>query len=74
MTNSEFSKKHQQHFFAKTIDGGIQASFSNAQGRKNYHITKTEQTKEEFPLSIESFAIDPEQYYALMERLKSLYD
>ena len=74
MTDSEFSKKHHQHFFAKTIDCGIQASFSNAQGRKNYHITKPKHTKEESPLAIESFAITPEQYHSLMERIKSLYD
>jgi hypothetical protein len=74
MTDSEFSKKHHQHFFAKTIDCGIQASFSNAQGRKNYHIPKSEQTKEESPLAIESFAIAPEQYHALMERINGLYD
>ena len=74
MTDSKFSKKHHQHFFAKTIDCGIQASFSNAQGRKNYHITKPKQTKEESPLAIESFAIAPEQYNALMERINSLYD
>ena len=74
MADSEFSKKHHQHFFAKTIDCGIQASFSNAQGRKNYHIPKSEQTKEESPLAIESFSIAPEQYNALMERINSLYD
>lgn len=74
MTDSEFSKKQHQHFFAKTIDCGIQASFSNAQGRKNYHIPKSEQTKEESPLAIESFAIAPTQYHALMERINSLYD
>ena len=74
MTDSEFSKKQHQHFFAKTIDCGIQASFSNAQGRKNYHIPKSEQTKEESPLAIESFAIAPKQYHALMERINSLYD
>ena len=74
MTDFEFSKKQHQHFFAKTIDCGIQASFSNAQGRKNYYITKPEQAKEESPLAIESFAIAPEQYHALMERINSLYD
>lgn len=74
MKDSEFSKKHHQHFFAKTIDSGIQASFSNAQGRKNYHIPKSKQTKEESPLAIESFVIAPEQYHALMERINSLYN
>ena len=74
MINEEFGKKHHQHFFAKTIDCGIQASFSNAQGRKNYHIPKSEQMKEESPLAIESFAIEPEKYLALMDRIGSLYD
>ena len=74
MTKSEFSKIHHQHFFAKTIDCGIQASFSNAKGRKNYNILKPQQVIEESPLAIESFAIEPEQYYALLERISSLYD
>ena len=74
MTNAESEKKHHQHFFANTIDCGIQASFSNAQGRKNYHIPKSKQTKEESPLAIESFAIAPEKYHALMNRIDSLYD
>ena len=74
MINAESDKKHHQHFFAKTIDCGIQASFSNAQGRKNYHIRKSEQMKEESPLATESFAIPPEQYHALMKRIYSLYD
>lgn len=74
MAGLESSEKHHQHFFAKTIDCGIQASFSNAQGRKNYHIPKTEQTEEESPLAIESFAIAPEQYHALMERVNRLYE
>ena len=74
MTEFKFSNKENQHFFAKKIDCGIQASFSNAQGRKNYHITKSKQTTEEPPIAIESFAIEPEQYYALMERINILYD
>ena len=74
MTNFKFSNKDNQHFFAKTIDGVIQASFSNAQGRKNYHIPKSEKVIEEPPIAIESFTIEPEQYRALMERINSLYD
>ena len=74
MRDTVSGKKHHQHFFAKTIDCGIQASFSNAQGRKNYHIPKSKQTKEESPLAIESFAIAPEQYHALVNRINSLYD
>ena len=74
MTDFEFSKKQHQYFFAKTIDCGIQASFTNAQGRKNYYITKPERQEEESPLAIESFAIAPEQYFVLMKRIKSLYD
>lgn len=74
MKDSEFRIKNHQHFFAKKIGCGIQASFSNAQGRKNYHISKSAQANEELPLAIESFAISPEQYHTLMERINSLYD
>ena len=74
MAYPKFSKKKHNQFFAKTIDCGIQASFSNAQGRKNYYIPKPEQPIEESPLATESFATDPEHYYDLMLRIKSLYN
>lgn len=70
----ESSEKNHQHFFANTTDYGFQASFSDAKGRKNYRISKAKQIKEEAPLAIESFAMTPEQYHTLMERVNRLYN
>lgn len=74
MANSKSSETNHQHFFVTTTDCGIQASFSNAQGRKNYLIPKAKPIKEEAPLAVESFSISPEQYHALMDRINGLYD
>ena len=74
MTDCKYSKKHHRHFFAKINDHGIHASFSHAHGRKNYQIQRPAQTTEESPLAIESFAIEPELYYSLMERINKLYE
>ena len=74
MTDCKYIKKRHRHFFAKINDNGIQASFSYANGRKNYQIQRPAQTIEESPLAIESFAIEPELYYSLMERINKLYE
>ena len=74
MKQSKSSKKSHQHFFANETDYGIHASFSNARGRKNYMISKAKHIKEEAPLGIESFAMSPDQYHSLMERVYRLYD
>jgi hypothetical protein len=74
MPDSQSSKINHQHFFANTTDCGMQASFSNAQGRKNYLIPQAKPMKEEAPLAVESFSITPEQYHALMDRIHRLYD
>lgn len=67
------SPKSHQHFFAKTVEYGIQATFSNLDGRKNYLIPKTTKNKEEAPVAIESFSVSPEHYHTLMERVSTLY-
>ena len=74
MAYSESDEKNHQHFFAKTTDCGIQASFSNAQGRKNYLIPTAQQLSEEAPMAVESFSMPPDKYHALMERINKLYD
>ena len=74
MAYSESNQKNHQHFFAKTIDCGIQASFSTAQGRKNYLIPTAQQFSEEAPMAVESFSMPPDQYHALMKRINKLYD
>ena len=74
MAYSESNEKNHQNFFANTTDCGIQASFSNAQGRKNYLIPTAQQFSEEAPMAVESFSMPPDQYHALMERINKLYD
>ncbi|MDG1702174.1 MAG: hypothetical protein P8I61_04585 [Opitutae bacterium] len=67
------SAKSHQHFFANTLEYGIQASFANADGRKNFLIPQTSKKTEEAPLAVESFSMTPEQYHSLMERVSTLY-
>ena len=67
-------KINHPHFFVKITDCGIQASFSNAQGRKNYLIPKAKHITEEAPLAVESFSITSEHYYTLMDRINRLYE
>mgnify|MGYP001254214925 CR=1 FL=1 len=62
-----------QHFFAHKIKGGIQASFADKSGRKNYCIPNSKIIEEEAPLAVESFSISPEEYHILMDRVNSLY-
>ena len=65
-----------KHFFAYDTDLGIQASFADAQGRKNYQITKAPFSKESreanvpIPMAIESFALKPDDYAELMDRIE----
>ena len=73
MKNPKSDKAYQQHFFAHSTDYGIQASFSDPQGRKNYLIPKTKQVIEDAPLAVESFSMTPEKYDELMERVNKLY-
>ena len=67
-------RKKYQHFFAHTTKEGIQASFADTNGRKNYCIPNLRISEEEAPLAIESFSVSPEKYHTLMERVSALYD
>lgn len=59
------------HFFAVENGSSIQASFASERGRKNYQITKACKAKEEAPMAIESFALEPSDYAELMSRVES---
>lgn len=67
-------RKKYQHFFAHATKDGIQASFADTRGRKNYRIPNSSISEEEAPLAIESFSVSPEKYHTLMERVSALYD
>ena len=60
-----------KHFFALDTGSSIQASFASECGRKNYQITKACKAKEEAPMAIESFALEPSEYAELMARVES---
>ena len=60
-----------KHFFAVENGSSIQASFASESGRKNYQITKASKAKEEAPMAIESFALEPSDYAELMSRVES---
>jgi|TARA_B100001093_G_scaffold200797_1_gene192894 hypothetical protein len=66
-------RKKYQHFFAHSTKDGIQASFADTSGRKNYRIPNSNISEEEAPLAIESFSVSPEEYHSLMERVSALY-
>ena len=67
---------NQKHFFAYDTGSKIHASFADAQGRKNYQITKAPFSKESreanapIPMAIESFALEPNDYAELMDRIE----
>jgi hypothetical protein len=60
-----------KHFFAVDTGSLIQASFASERGRKNYQITKACKAKEEAPMAIESFALEPSDYAELMSRVEA---
>ena len=69
-------------FFAYKTDQGYVLSVAENKGRKNYQIeqappeTATKVTPaqtEAAPIAIESFALNPQHYYSLMERIGHLH-
>tara|TARA_B100000035_G_scaffold96307_1_gene81647 strand:+ start:49 stop:294 length:246 start_codon:yes stop_codon:yes gene_type:complete len=69
-------------FFAYKTDRGYILSLSENKGRKNYpieqapperSIKETPSHKEAAPIAIESFALNPEHYCSLMERIGHLH-
>tara|TARA_B100001769_G_C21639975_1_gene357175 strand:- start:287 stop:511 length:225 start_codon:yes stop_codon:yes gene_type:complete len=67
-------RKKYLHFFAQATKQGIQASFADTSGRKNYRIPNSNISEEEAPLAMESFSVSPEKYHTLMERVSALYE
>lgn len=72
----------ERSFFAYKTDHGYVLSIAQKKGRKNYSLEKaipkttlgtTQATTEKAPLAIESFAVNPEHYHALMERIEHLH-
>ena len=68
-------------FFAYKTDQGYILSLSVNKGRKNYPtqqalpekaIKSTPSQTEAAPIAIESFALNPEHYHSLMERIAHL--
>lgn len=69
-------------FFAYKTDQGYVLSLSENKGRKNYPIEQappetaikaTSAQTEAAPIAIESFALNPEHYHSLMERIGHLH-
>ncbi len=58
-------------FFAHETEMGIQASFSDTQGRKNYLLKSIDSSKEQAPIAVESFALKPSDYAELMSRVEA---
>lgn len=51
---------------------GAQVTIATDYGRKTFQLARPLTDKEQPPLAIESFAIDPEYYAELMKRVESL--
>lgn len=80
--------KNERSFFAYKTDHGYVFSLAQKNGRKNYILEKADphphphpQTAKDSkqsltelaPLAIESFALKPEYYHSLMERVEHLH-
>lgn len=75
----------ERSFFAYKTDRGYVLSLAEKRGRKNYSLAKTLSEKpqsathaltekaETAPLAIESFALNPEHYHSLMERIEQMH-
>jgi len=60
-------------FEPKSKDNGSEVTIATEKSRKTFHIIRPLQSNEQYPLAIESFAIDPEYYAELMKRVESLH-
>lgn len=74
----------ERSFFAYKTEHGYVLSLAQKTGRKNYVLEKadphpqtTKDSKQSLtelaPLAIESFALNPEYYHSLMERVEHLH-
>lgn len=69
-------------FFAYETDRGYVLSIAEGVGRKNYSLespqkknveSSTQILPEAEPLAVESFALNPEHYHSLMNRIDALH-
>ncbi|MDG0965595.1 MAG: hypothetical protein P8P49_06155 [Opitutales bacterium] len=52
---------------------GAEVTIASHQGRKTFHLKRPLPPNEQPPLAIESFAIDPDYYAELMQRVETLH-
>ena len=57
---------------SKLSEDTLQVTYSTETSRKSFIIRLPERTEEPPPMAIESFAMDPEHYHKLMERVERM--
>ena len=57
---------------SKLSEDTLQVTYSTETSRKSFIVRLPERTEEPPPLAIESFAMDPEHYHKLMERVERM--
>ena len=66
-------KQQVQIFQSDHPQGGFNITYSTSSGRKSFHLGRKLNNKNEPPpLAIESFAMDPNHYHQLMERVEKM--
>lgn len=70
----KFLMKKKIHIFEPTSETlGAEVTIASHHGRKTFHLKRPLSPKEQPPLAIESFAIDPDYYAELMQRVETLH-
>ena len=52
---------------------GAEITISSSQSRKSFHLKRPPDHKAKSPLAIESFAIDPNEYFEYMKKVEALH-
>ena len=65
-------KKFIQAFEHQNSDQGAAITYSTPKSRKSFSLPRPKADSKSAPLSIESFAIDPEVYHQRMEMVEAL--
>lgn len=52
---------------------GAEITISSSQSRKSFHLKRPSDHKAKSPLAIESFAIDPNEYFEYMKKVEALH-
>ena len=60
-------------FEPKSKDDDTEVTITTEKSRKTFHISRPLQSNEQYPLAIESFAIEPNYYAELMKRVETLH-